>query len=290
MLIIKRAQKSETIIELLQSYYAEITQSLGMFDEKQGVSLAHSLLDEALFNVVCGEKEPSNVLNIAALLENAKSQQQPFLWLHHDSNIHLHQYLKRQHLESRASIYGYCFSLESTLLSFDAHPAVEMSEVATEEQFYEWCHTFSVCHGIPVESVEQYFRSGYGDNRVFQLFTAQLYQKTIACCAMYRKDKSAILLWDSVLPMYRRQGVGSMMVLNRLKLAKGEGLEEAFTFGANDRMQLLKKLGFKSFGKFNVLYHEPSDQERSDTEAQELAGSPEGEPQVKSDKQQGADG
>lgn len=263
MLIIKRAKKSETIIELLQSYYAEITQSIGLFDEKQGVTLAHSLLDTALFNVVCGEKEPSNVLNVAALLENAKSQQQPFLWLHHDSNIHLHQYLKKQHLESRASINGYCFLLESTLLSFDAHPAVEMSEIASEEQFYEWCHIFSVCHGIPVESVEQYFSSGWGENRVFQLFSAQLYQKTIACCAMYRKEKNAILLWDSVLPMYRRQGVGSMMVLNRLKLAKSEGLEEAFTFGENDRIKLLKKLGFKSFGKFNVLYHEPSDQELS---------------------------
>lgn len=290
MLIIKRAQKSETIIELLQSYYAEITQSVGLFDEKQGVSLAHSLLDTALFNVVCGEKEPSNVLNVAALLENAKSQQQPFLWLHHDSNIHLHQYLKNQHLESRASIHGYCFPLESTLLSFDAHPAVEMSEVASEEQFYEWCHTFSVCHGISVDLVEQYFRSGIGENRVFQLFSAQLYQKTIACCAMYRKEKNAILLWDSVLPMYRRQGVGSMMVLSRLKLAKAEGLDEVFTFGANDRMQLLKKLGFKSFGKFRVLYYEPSDQEKSEAESQVLAEAPEAHSDLKSDKRQDANG
>lgn len=264
MLIIKRAQKSETIIELLQSYYADITKTVGLFDDKQGIVMAHSLLPSALFNVVCGQKEPANVLNVAAMLENAKSQQQPFFWLHHDSNIHLHQYLKNQGMDSRESFYGYCYALDSHMLDFDAHPAVTMAEVVTDEQFYEWCHTFSLCHGVPVDIVEQYFKSGVGEDRVYQLFIAQLYQKTIACCAMYRDEKHALLLWDSVLPMYRRQGVGSMMVLNRLQKAKEDSLEEAFTFGAQDRIQLLKKLGFKSFGKFNLLYHEESMLDASD--------------------------
>ncbi len=261
MLIIKRAQKSETVVDLLQSYYADITKTVGLFDEKQGVTMAHSLLKPALFNVLCGSKEPENVLNVAALLEQAKSQSLPFLWMHHDANIHLHQYLKNQGLEHRVSMHGYCYQLETKVLDFDAHPAVVMIEVSTDEHFYEWCHVFSVCHGIPEEDVEKYFRSGTGENRVFQMYIAQLYQKTIACCAMYRKDKDALLLWDSVLPVYRRQGVGTMMALNRLQEAKKAGLSCAFSFGIHDRHALLKKLGFKSFGKFSVLYYDGADQQ-----------------------------
>ena len=59
-----------------------------------------------------------------------------------------------------------------------------------------------------------------------------------------------LLLWDSVLPMYRRQGVGSMMVLSRMK-GKEAGCEHMY-YGEDSYYALVRSLGFKSFAKFNV--------------------------------------
>ena len=57
---------------------------------------------------------------------------------------------------------------------YSSHPAVTLNEVDSEEGFFEWCHVFSQCHGIPVEDVEAYFKSGFGENRGFQMYCASL--------------------------------------------------------------------------------------------------------------------
>lgn len=253
MLIIKKSAKTEMITELLQSYLAQVSQKVGIFDEKQGVAMSHSLLDVDFFNLVCGFKEPANVLNVASLLELAKSQGPAFLWMCHESNIHLTQYLKKQGLSSRANIQGLYRSISSELPTYDNHPAVTMVEVTTEEHFYEWCHVFATCHGLTDEVVETYFRPSFGEEGACDLFLAQVYQKSIASSAMYIKNQQCLMLWDAVLPAYRRQGVGSMMLLERMKLAKEAGCNGVYAFGLYAMLETLKGLGFKSFAKFNLL-------------------------------------
>ena len=63
--------------------------------------MAHSLTDSPMLNLVCGFQEPANVLNVAALLESAKRQEKSFLWMTHDSNIHLEQYLNTEGYTNR---------------------------------------------------------------------------------------------------------------------------------------------------------------------------------------------
>ena len=252
MLIIKRSERIETIIELLQSFLARVSQDVGIADEKQGIMMTHSLMDTPLFNLICGYEEPANVLNVAALLENAKRQEKSFLWLTHDANIHLEQYLRSEGLDKTGSLQGCYYKLSTKAPEYTSHPAVSLNEVDSDEKFFEWCHVFAVCHGLSVEDVEAYFKSGYGENRGFQMYTAQVYQKTIGCCVLYTEGNRGLLLWDSVLPMYRRQGVGSMMVLNRMQTAKTAGCEHIYAFGDNSYLQLLRSLGFKAFAKFNL--------------------------------------
>ena len=68
--------------------------------------MAHALMDSPIFNVILGHTEPPNVLNVAALLEKAKEHGKPFLWMSHDANIHLAQYLKTEGLQQRGSLRG----------------------------------------------------------------------------------------------------------------------------------------------------------------------------------------
>lgn len=253
MLVVKRTVKTESIIGLLQSYHSKLSKTQGSSEKKKSILLSHSGLNSPLFNVISGFKEPSNVLNIAALLEKAKSLGKSFLWVMHHRNVNLGQYLMNQGLVKREALQAFYYKLSNKVASYESHPAVKMVEVDTEELFYEWCQVFSSCHGIPFEEVCEYFKSGYGESRFYQLFLAQVYQKSIACSAMYINDEKALLLWDSVLPMYRRQGVGSMMILSRMKIAKENGCKAAYAFGVYSLASLFKSVGFRAFTRFEVL-------------------------------------
>lgn len=256
MLILKRAKKAEAIIRLLQSYFEELSASNGMFDRKEDIVLYHSMNDYSLFNVVSGYSEPENVLNIAALLELARSQGYPFLWLAHSSNKNLNQYLLKHGLSERGDIRALYFNMRDCQAKFEAHPAVDFVPVVNIEQFYEWCHIFSECYGIPQDIVESYFKSSFKEGEPC-LYLASLYQKAIGCSALHIEGQSALLLWDSVLPMYRRQGVGSMMILSRMQVARDSGLDHIYSFAMDPMLEVYTELGFNTFAKFNILRYDP---------------------------------
>lgn len=261
VLMIKRTEKTEAIITLLQYYYRYISESVGITDEKEGWLMAHSLLDTPIFNVICGHTEPTNVLNSAALLELARNQRKPFIWLLLDNHIHSQQYLINEGLEERGQLQAGVFHLSSNAPNFTSHPAVELVEVSNDEQFYEWCHVFSVSQGMPVEDVEAYFKLNESAAGNVNMYLAQIYQKSVGCCGMFVKDNQSLLLWDTVLPMYRRQGVGSMMVLQRMNIAKDAGCEEVYGFGLHSSEKLLRSLGFKMFGVFNMMRYDCFEEE-----------------------------
>lgn len=255
MLVIRRAEKAETLVNLLQSYYTQLSKHIGVLEEKQGIVMHHAKSESALFNRIVGYQEPKNVLNIAALLEHAKSHGHSFLWYSHDGNIHLHKYLLDQGLDRREPLQGFYFNAKRRMPDYKSHPAVKLLEVRTEEQFYEWCHVFSLCHGVPLEAVCEYFESGYGEERTYTLMMAQVYQKTIACSAFYVYEDNAILLWDSVLPMYRRQGVGSMMAIHRMQMAKKLKCKGVYALGMDSYAAMLKDIGFRHIGKFQTFFY-----------------------------------
>jgi hypothetical protein len=253
MLVVRRAEKTETLVALYHAYCTQVVKKIGVFEEKQNIFMHHSKLESALFNRVLGCEDPSNVLNCAALLEHAKAFNKKFLWMLHDSNVNLLQYLLTQDLDRREPEMGFYFNLNWRMPNYESHPAVSLLEVESEEQFYEWSAVFAECHGISFEDVCDYFSSGYGDDRCYSLYMAQVYQKTIGCSAMFVHEKNALLLWDSVLPMYRRQGVGSMMALSRMKQAKALECENVYAVGMESFAAMLRDIGFRSFAKFQVL-------------------------------------
>lgn len=253
MLVVKRTVKTEKIISLLQSYYSKLSKTQGSAEKKKGIQMYHSSIDIALFNVISGYQEPSNVLNVASLLEKAKALGCSFIWLLHHRNINLQQYLTNQGLSRREPLQAFYYKLSNKMASYESHPAVELAEVTSEEMFYEWCQVFATTKGLDFNQVCDYFQAGYGENRVYQLFLAQVYHKSIGACAMYTDKGSALLLWDAVLPMYRRQGVGSMMVLSRMKMAKEMGCKSVYAFGVYSLASLLKSIGFRAFTRFEML-------------------------------------
>lgn len=261
MLIIRRAEKAETLVNLLQSFYTQLSKRFGVLEKKQGIVSHHAKLNEAMFNVVIGYREPSNVLNIAALLEHVKKLQEPFIWLAYDDNANLAQYLVSQGLDKREPMQGFCYNLSWRMPKYESHPAVKLFEVTTEEQFYEWAHVFALSHGVSFEKVCTYYQSGYGEDRDYILYMAQVYQKTIGCCALYVHENNALMLADTVLPMYRRQGVGSMMALHRMEVAKQLECEGIYAMGMQSYAAMLKDLGFRAFGNYQLFYCEPEGSE-----------------------------
>ena len=98
---------------MLHSYFQQSATSLGFIEEKESVLLYHSGLSQVFFNVISSFKEPKNALNVLALLESAKVRELPFLWLLHDSNIHLLQHLRTEGLEPKGSMTGLYYDLKS---------------------------------------------------------------------------------------------------------------------------------------------------------------------------------
>jgi GNAT superfamily N-acetyltransferase len=256
MLVIKRAKKTDHLTQLLQHYCEALTDNIGALEVKDQASLYHSGLPIAYFNKLIVTGMSVNYMEVSALLENAKQYELPFVCMLNQSLIDLKQVVKKSMCQ-KGSFSGMYYNLRYDIMKYDAHPAAKLIEVQTQEQLYEWvdvfCHAFNLQH----DQVERVCSGLISQESPIKLYIVQVYQKTIACSMTVIKDDQALLLWDTVLPMYRRQGVGSMMLLERLEQCKSNGIKEAYTLGFHSSYESAKHVGFKPFVKLGFYRYDP---------------------------------
>ncbi|UTC24801.1 hypothetical protein MMH89_01370 [Candidatus Comchoanobacter bicostacola] len=262
MLVTKRKRRSETLLGLLYDYCGILATGLGSIDDKESSFAYHTGLTLPYFNIVASRVNESNHLEIQALIELAKQQEQPFTAIFNCKDQWVKQGLGED-LIMRGSITGMMCKIGASLKSYEAHPAAKLVEVNTQELFYEWVHVFCQSYDLPIEDIERVFAPCINDSVPLQLHIVQIYQKTIACCVTLFKEDKALLLWDTVLPMYRRQGIGNMMMLGRMKLCSEHQCSEVYSFGMHASKDSLQSIGFKKVGRYDLYrYDKPLEEDK----------------------------
>jgi hypothetical protein len=256
MLVIHRSKKIDALVKLFEAYCNNLTKSIGEIDIKDQALWYNSNSDIAYFNFLSLIGVSVNFLEVSSLLEKAKASKVPFIAMAHNSLIDIKQLLS-QELSYKGNLHGLHFNLRYDLMQYDAHPAAKVIEVKTAEQYYEWVDIFSHAYDLNREQVEKAYNSALAEDSQLILHIMQVYQKTVACSLSVKDGEKVLLLWDTVLPMYRRQGLGSMMILQRLFDFQEQGVKDVFSLGFYSSYDLARSVGFKHLVTLPFYRYDP---------------------------------
>ncbi len=256
MLVIHRSKKIDALVKLFEVYCSSLTKSIGNIDLKDQALWYNSGSNIAYFNILSMMGVSVSFLEVSALLEKAKATNVPFIALAHNGLIDIKQLLS-QDLQHKGNMHGLHYNLRYELMQYDAHPAAKVIEVKTAEQYYEWVDIFSHAHDLNREQVEKIFQGALTEDSHLILHIMQVYQKTVACSLSVKDGEKVLLLWDTVLPMYRRQGLGSMLLLQRLFEFQEQGVKDVFSLGFYSSYDLARSVGFKHLVKLQFYRYDP---------------------------------
>ncbi|MDD9331610.1 MAG: GNAT family N-acetyltransferase [Wolbachia sp.] len=122
----------------------------------------------------------------------------------------------------------------------DSNQLLEQLDLYTSKIFY---------HDIGI--VSTFFRglSDYNyENSGLRFFLVMLNDEVVGTCGIYIQDGVAGFYSDGVLPIYRNQGVGTQMVLERIKMAQHLKCKYIVAHCMKPSVNLYKRLGFKMIG------------------------------------------
>ncbi|MDC3180831.1 hypothetical protein OAT84_01635 [Gammaproteobacteria bacterium] len=255
MLVIRRSKKIDALAKLMEVYSHALSKNIGTLKIKDQAFFYNSGLDIAYFNLLAVIGVSVNFLEVSALLEASKQKKVPFMGLVHDGLIDIKQ-LFSQELAFKGRLSGLHYSLKYEMMQYDAHPAAQVIEVKTPEQFYEWVDVYTHAYDLDPTQVEALFK-GAVESHEMVLHIMQVYQKTVACTLSVRYEDQVLLLWDTVLPMYRRQGLGSMMMLKRLFEFQEQGVKDAYAVGFYSSYDLARSIGFKNLVTLPFYRYDP---------------------------------
>ncbi|GFY65180.1 uncharacterized protein TNIN_36821 [Trichonephila inaurata madagascariensis] len=114
---------------------------------------------------------------------------------------------------------------------------LEQLDLHTSKIFY---------HNVGI--VSTFFRglSNYDDKNLrLRFFLVTLNNEIIGTCGLYVQDSVAGFYSDGVLPIYRNRGIGTQMVLERIKIAKHLECKYIVAHCMKPSVNLYKRLGFQ---------------------------------------------
>ncbi|MDN5247971.1 MAG: GNAT family N-acetyltransferase [Wolbachia endosymbiont of Tyrophagus putrescentiae] len=195
---------------------------------------------ESLFNFVFCDGESS----IDKTLNYLRERNVEATWVHMKSKSILEQYgIKRISTPKKAllNIKNY-FSPPDVVPNLklqivDSSELLEQLDSYTAQIFY---------HNAGV--VSTFLRGLPDDTSKLKFFLVILNDKVVGTCAIYIQDNIAGFYSDGILPMYRNQGIGTQMVLERIKIAKEFKCEYVIAHCMKPSVNLYKRLGFQMLG------------------------------------------
>ena len=85
-----------------------------------------------------------------------------------------------------------------------------------------------------------------------KFFLVKLNNEVIGTCGIYIQDNVAGFYSDGVLKMYRNQGIGTQMVLERIKIAKQFECKYIIAHCMKPSVNLYRRLGFQMLGNLHL--------------------------------------
>lgn len=204
---------------------------------------------ESLFNFVFCEDQCTEV-SISNTLRYLKERGVAATWVA-DSHMKTSDILEKHKIKHVSTPKKALLNIKNYFLPNDVISDLKLEAVDNENLLKKLdSYTSKIFYHNP-GIVSTFFRglanSDYGSSRL-KFFLATLNNEIIGTCGLYVQDGVAGFYSDGVLPAHRNSGIGTQMVLERIKMAKKLECRYIVAQCMKPSINLYKRLGFQMLG------------------------------------------
>ncbi|WP_341807778.1 GNAT family N-acetyltransferase [Wolbachia endosymbiont (group E) of Neria commutata] len=248
---VKKLHYSNFITQNLKDYiiYAANLSKWEVHDEFDNTIFTINGTKESLFNFVFCEDQYIE-LSIQKTLEYLRERNVEATWVI-NSHMKTKDILEKYEIKHVSTPKKALLNIKNYFLPDDVVPNLRLNAVNSSYLLEQLdLYTSKIFyHNIGV--VSTFFRglSNYDyENSGLRFFLVTLNDEIVGTCGIYIQDNVAGFYSDGVLPMYRNQGIGTQMVLERIKLAKQLECKYIVAHCMKPSVNLYKRLGFQMLG------------------------------------------
>ena len=209
--------------------------------------LPHEFLN-AIFRARITEQRPEAAIRSA--LEIFRSDRTPVMWWVGPSTEpqHLGKFLENSGLAHAGDLSGMAIDLESLQVAPAIPRELSVEPVRDGSTLQTWLQSLAIGYEIPEAAISALFDFlsgfGFGSRSPFRHYLGSWKGHPVATSTLFF-GAGVAGIYITVIPEYRRQGIGVAMTLVPLRAARAAGYRVAVTHVPGYRVGLHRKLGFK---------------------------------------------
>jgi GNAT superfamily N-acetyltransferase len=197
---------------------------------------------EYLFNFVFCKTD----LSIQKTLDYLRIRNVEATWVMESSTTS--NILEKYNIKRASTAKKMLLPFRNYLLPADTVPNLKLISVNNDNLLkqLDLCTSSIFIHNIGI--VNTFLRGLSNGSSQLKFFLASLDDKIVGTCGIYIQDNVAGFYSDGVLPIYRNKGIGTQMVLERIKIAQELKCHYAVAHCMKPSVNLYKRLGFQVLG------------------------------------------
>lgn len=248
---VKKLHYSNFITQNLKDYiiYAANLSKWEVHDKFDNIIFTINGTKESLFNFVFCENQYTE-LSIQKTLEYLKERNVEATWVI-NSHMKTKDILEKYEIKHVSTPKKALLNIKNYFLPDDVVPNLRLNAVNSSYLLEQLDLYTSKIFYHNIRVVSTFFRglSNYDyENSGLRFFLVTLNDEIVGTCGIYIQDNVAGFYSDGVLPMYRNQGIGTQMVLERIKMAKQLECKYIVAHCMKPSVNLYKRLGFQILG------------------------------------------
>ncbi|QKX01411.1 GNAT family N-acetyltransferase [Wolbachia endosymbiont of Cruorifilaria tuberocauda] len=251
---------SSLIIQNLKNYILHVANlsQWEVYDEFDNIWFTINGTNESLFNFVFCEDQCTE-LSIQKTLDYLRRRNMQVTWVM-NSYIKIKSVLKKSKIKHISTPKKVLLDMKNYLLSADVVPSLSLNTVNSSNLLQQLDLYTSRIFYHKVGIVGTFFRGlqNYNDkNSGLRFFLATLNNEVVGTCSLYIQDSEAGFYSDGVLPTHRNRGIGTQMILERIKIIRQLKCKYIKAHCMKPSINVYKRLGFQTLGNL-YLYTSPA--------------------------------
>jgi GNAT superfamily N-acetyltransferase len=210
------------------------------------------------FNYIAGIGE--NAGDFIPLLDHLKQHTRSFTWFSYPLTPFLDKVLTQQGLIKVSPLVCVAYDLTQELnpieANIEANTDFEVIPVTNASLFREWCQIIATTWNRTIDVTLRFYQGLNPEQNInsrMQFFLVRKDQRFVGCSLIDIQEDIAGGYWACVLPEFRRQGIGRLMVEKSIAMAKAQGCSLIVAQCVDSSLNICQQSGFKKSGSM-ALY------------------------------------